>query len=315
MFLDFFWIALGLALLYFGADWLIEGAASLAVKAGLSPLVAGLTVVAFGTSAPELVVSLNAAFKGKPDIAVGNVIGSNIFNIAVILGLVAVVYPVRIKVQLVRIDMPILIAITLLASYFIHSGTVERWQGGILFAGILCYTAFAVWMAKRETNQEAQEEFAAEVKPTDKSLLFDLFLVITGILVLVGGGHSFITGSANLARSVGISDAIIGLTLVAAGTSLPELAASLVAAFKKEADIAIGNIIGSNIFNLLSILGLTSLIHPLTASGITPWDLLTMIATTVILLPLMWTGFILRRWEGLILLALYGVYLTILWPD
>ncbi|GAB4244171.1 MAG: calcium/sodium antiporter [Candidatus Methylacidiphilales bacterium] len=314
MMIDLIWVCLGLVLLYYGAEWLITGAASTAVRCGISPLVAGLTVVAFGTSAPELVVSLSAAFKGNPDVAVGNVVGSNIFNVAVILGLVAVICPIRIQLQLLRVDMPILIVVTLIAAAILHSGAITRGWGAILFAGIIAYTTFAVIMAKRESNRAATQEFAEEVKTTGKHPLFDIGLIVVGLLVLVGGGQLFVQGSVGIARDLGLSDAIIGLTLVAAGTSLPELAASLVAAAKKEADIAVGNIVGSNLFNLLSILGLTALVHPLQVSGITWWDLGTMIVTTVVLLPLMWTGSILRRWEGLILLLMYGVYLAVLWP-
>ncbi|MFQ3671208.1 MAG: calcium/sodium antiporter [Verrucomicrobiia bacterium] len=315
MIVDLGWVALGLVLLYYGAEWLITGAASAAVRCGISPLVAGLTVVAFGTSSPELVVSLSAAFKGNPDVAVGNVVGSNIFNVAIILGLVAVICPVRIQVQLIRVDMPILIVVSLVAAAMLHTGRVGRMEGACLFAGIIAYTVFAVIMAKRESSKAAVSEFAEEVKTTGKHPLYDLGLIIGGLLVLVGGGQLFVVGSVGLARSLGLSDAIIGLTLVAAGTSLPELAASTVAALRKEPDIAVGNIVGSNLFNILSILGLTALVHPLQVSGITWWDLGTMLATTIILLPLMWTGSILRRWEGGLLLLMYAVYLFVLWPD
>lgn len=314
MILDLFWVGLGLVLLYYGAEWLITGAASSAVRCGISPLVAGLTVVAFGTSAPELVVSLSAAFAAKPDVAVGNVVGSNIFNVAVILGLVAAICPVRIRVQLIRVDMPILIGVTLGAAAILQTGTVTRLAGAVLFAGILVYTAFAVFMAKRESSRAAAAEFAKEVKTTGKHPLFDLGLIVGGLIVLVGGGQLFVLGSVGIARDLGVSDAIIGLTLVAAGTSLPELAASTVAAWKKEPDIAVGNIVGSNLFNILSILGLTALVQPLEVSGISWWDLGTMIVTTVVLLPLMWTGSILRRWEGGLLLLMYGIYLAVLWP-
>jgi cation:H+ antiporter len=312
---ELLWIGLGLVLLYYGAEFLVNGASSLALRLGLTPLVVGLTVVAFGTSAPEMVVSVKASLAGQGNLALGNVVGSNIFNIAIILGFSALICPMKVQVQLIRIDMPVLIGVTLLTLLLVSDRQLARWEGLLFLSGAVGYTLFALHLARRETSQEALQEFATELPQPKGPVWLDWVRIGGGIILLVGGGHALVHGSVHLARMLGISEAIIGLTIVATGTSLPELATSIVAALKKEADIAVGNVVGSNILNLLAILGVSATIHPFSAAGITALDLGTMVAVSLVLLPIMWTGFEVRRWEGALLLAAYGTYLFFLWPS
>lgn len=308
------WIAAALVLLFFGAEWLVRGSSALALRLGITPLVIGLTVVAYGTSMPEMVVSTVAALKGQGDIAVGNVVGSNIFNVCVILGLSALVLPLRVKVQLIRVDAPLMVGVSLLFIVLFRDFHISRLEAGFLLAGIIVYTVGSVIFARKEVSAEVQAEFTeAVVRPPGK-LWRDLLLILGGLAVLVLGSRLLVTNAVELARLLGISEAVIGLTIVAAGTSMPELATSVVAAFRKQADIAIGNIVGSNLYNLLAIVGVSGLLAPLHAPGIRMLDLYVMLGTSIALLPLMWSGFVLKRWEGAVLLAAYGGYLYVLWP-
>lgn len=304
----------GLLLLYLGAEGLIKGSASLALRAGITPLVVGLTIVAFGTSAPELVVSTKAAYLGQGAIALGNVIGSNIFNIAVILALAALSGPLVVRAQLLRFDMPILLAVSALSWLLFRDDLLSRPEAGLLFLGILAYAVFNVLMARRETRRSVTAEFARGMPEVHRHLGLDLLLVGAGLALLVLGARLFVDASVDLARRWSISEAVIGLTIVAAGTSLPELATSVVAAARRQDDIAIGNIVGSNVFNLLGILGVAGLVRPLQAGGVTPVDFGWMLAIAVLLLVMMRTHSRLHRAEGVLLLALYGVYLWWLWP-
>ena len=308
-------ILVGLLLLCLGAEGLVRGSASLALRAGISPLVVGLTVVAFGTSSPELVVSTKAAFLGQGSIALGNVVGSNIFNVAVILGLSALVRPMKVNVQLIRFDMPFMIAVSLLAFWMFRDGALSRGESAVLFAGVVIYTTVAILMARRETSRAVEQEFSEGTPHASRSAWLDALFVLGGLALLVVGARFFVKGAVDLARVWGVSEAVIGLTIVAAGTSMPELATSMVAAFRKQEDIAIGNIVGSNIFNVLAILGITGLIHPFAAEGIKPMDFYFMLGTSILLLPLMRWGMRLNRYEGLLFLALYVAYLAVLWPN
>lgn len=307
----------GITLLYFGADWLVKGSANIALRAGISSLVVGLTIVAFGTSAPELVVSLKAGLDGIGNIAVGNVIGSNIFNIAVILGLSAVISPLKVNIQVLRVDIPIMIGFSILLWFLLLDNTIRRFEGTFLIVTIAIYTILTIYLGKKDavqlpaasTNKTIQKEQAWE-----KSLLPNILLILIGLCALVFGSRFFVNGAIKLAQHFQISEAIIGLTIVAMGTSLPELATSIVAAVKREEDIAIGNIVGSNIFNIVAILGISGTLTPLTAPGIKVIDLAFMTGTAIILLPLMRTGFRLVRIEGLILLCVYVAYIWYLWP-
>ncbi len=307
-------LILGLAVLTIGAEGLVRGSATLAIRLGLTPLIVGLTVVAFGTSAPELVVSIGAALNNQGDIAIGNVVGSNIFNIGMILGLTALICPVKVSLQIIKYDVPIMIAATLLSVFFIKQGTVPRLGGTVLFSALIAYLGFTIRMAKKEVPPEIKQEFEEGVPSETKSAFRDFLWIGGGLLFLILGSQLFVTSATAIARQIGISEAIIGLTIIAAGTSMPELATSVVAAVRRQPDIAVGNVVGSNIFNLLGILGLTAIIKPLSASGITPLDLWVMLGFSIALLPLLYTGLKLQRWEGALLLCGYGLYLWILWP-
>jgi cation:H+ antiporter len=306
-------IIIGLILLYFGAEWIVGGGASLAVKAGVTPLVVGLTVVAFGTSCPELVVSVDAAISHHGEISIGNIVGSNIFNIAFILGLSAMIRPLKVQLQLIRFDTPIMIAVSILFVVFFLDKKISRPEALILFAGILAYTVAVVRMARREVKKNSDSGIPGETH-AEYDLIVCIFFIIAGLTALVVGARVFVEGSIIVAQNFKISEAVIGLTIVAAGTSLPELATSVVAAAKKQADISIGNIVGSNIFNILCIVGIAGLISPIYAPGISAVDLGMMLITAMLLFPLMRTGFIISRIEGFILVLIYLGYLYYLLP-
>lgn len=307
-------IAVGLVLLTLGAEGLVRGSASLALRAGVTPLVVGLTVVAFGTSSPEMVVSTKSAYLGQGSIALGNVVGSNIFNVAVILGLSAIVRPLKVNTQLIRFDMPVMIGVSLLAYLMFRDGALSRPEAALLLVGAVVYTVVVIRMARQERSQEVGKEFEEGTPHTSKSVWLDLAFVLGGLGLLVVGARLFVQGAVDLARVWGVSEAVIGLTIVAAGTSMPELATSMVAAFRKQEDIAIGNIVGSNIFNLLAILGVAGLINPVAAGGVKPMDFYFMLGTSILLLPLMRWGMRLNRYDGLLFVALYVAYLALLWP-
>lgn len=310
MFTTLLLLLLGLVLLYFGAEGLVRGSSSMALRLGVSPLLVGLTVVAFGTSAPEMVVSVKAALLGQGDISVGNVVGSNICNIGLILGLSCLIIPIRVASQIVRIDTPVMIGVTMLAIWLLHDGGVTRLEGAMLIVLLLSYLVFSVWMARRQANDLIGTEFTEEVKVSKKGLGLDLLLVAGGLVMLVLGARWLVDSAIEIAKFAGLSEAVVGLTIVAVGTSLPELATSLVAALKKEADIAVGNVVGSNIFNILGILGVSATITPLGSSGITSVDLAVMAGFALILWPFSRTGHSLNRFEGLFLLGGYVAYVV-----
>ncbi|MCU0784324.1 MAG: calcium/sodium antiporter [Verrucomicrobia bacterium] len=305
----------GLAALYFGAEWLVCGGASLAVRLGVTPLLVGLTVVAYGTSTPELIVSSVAAAKGQGAIAIGNVVGSNIFNIGVILGLTALICPMRVQLQLLKFDTPVMVGVALLFLMFFLDGQIQLWEALVFLVLIVGYTVLNIRLARRQASAEVQQEFGEGVPPPTGSAWKDAALIAAGLVVLVLGSRLFVTGAVDLARLFKLSEAFIGLTIVAAGTSLPELASSLMAAWRKQPDIAIGNVVGSNIYNILAILGVSGVIAPpINGQGVSQTDTLVMIGISLVLLAIAWSGFRLRRWEGALLLAIYGGYLWHLWP-
>lgn len=301
---------LGLVLLYYGAEFLVRGSSSLALRLGLTPLVVGLTVVAFGTSSPEMVVSLKAAYLGQGDISVGNVVGSNICNIGLILGLCALITPIKVSSQIIRLDTPIMIAVTALGVGLLLDGSVSRGEGAALFALLLSYIGFSVWQARRSPADSLGEEFTEEIAISKRGLAVDLLMVAGGLVLLVLGARFLVDAAVVIARALGWSEALIGLTIVAAGTSLPELATSLVAAVRKEADIAVGNLVGSNIFNLLGILGVTAMVTPLSTTGIRGADLAVMATLAVVLWPFSRTGGRITRTEGSVFLLGYASYLV-----
>lgn len=319
-------LLVGLVLLVAGAEVLVKGASNLAQRVGLSPLVIGLTIVAYGTSAPELAVSLQSSFAGAADIALGNVVGSNIFNVLFILGISALITPLVVAQQLIRLDVPILIGVSLLTWIFASTGQrIVPWEGLILFAGAVAYTVFLVVQGKQESDPAVQAEYEQEFgdpsdpnlppKPFWQTLLIDLALIAGGLVLLVGGSRFLIDSAVTIARAIGVSELIIGLTIVAAGTSLPELATSAIASFRGERDIAVGNVIGSNIFNLLCVLGLSSAISPqgIAVSQVAlHFDIPVMVAIAMVCLPIFFTGNLICRLEGSLFLGyylLYSVYL------
>jgi cation:H+ antiporter len=303
----------GFVLLYYGADWLVGGSVSLGLRFGLTPLVVGLTLVSYGTSMPELAVSVKAAWDGQGGIALGNVVGSNICNIGLILGMAAVVTPLRVRLGLLRFDTPLLIGVSLLLPLLLWNEQIGRWEGLLLFLGIVSYTIFTLRRVQDEHDPEVLAEYEELAPGVTTAWGGDVARVLGGIVVLALGGRLLVDGSVELARQVGMSEAVIGLTLVALGTSLPELAATLVAAFRREADIAIGNVIGSNLFNLLNVLGVSALVQPVDQEGVSRVDLGVMVGMTLLLAPLMRTGFVLQRWEGGLFLLAYAAYILYLW--
>lgn len=309
------WIGLGLGLiaLYFGAEALVKGGAGLALRLGLTPLVIGLTVIAYGTSSPEMVVSVQAAQAGNGAISIGNVVGSNICNIALILGLCALISPLRADLQIVRREVPIMIGVAVLAVLILADGRIARWEGAVLLAGLVAYTYVTVRQARAATAAAAagadQAGFPEELgqgKPLGLGL--SIVAVVGGLGVLVVGSHLFVQGAVTLASRWGMSEMAIGLTIVAVGTSMPELATSLLAAIKRQGDVAIGNIVGSNIFNVLGILGVAALVRPLEAPTLSWVDLGMMIAVSVALLPVVRSGGRISRGEGAVMLAVYVAY-------
>ncbi len=306
----------GLVLLYAGAQTLIRGGAGLALRLGLSPLVIGLTVIAYGTSSPEMVVSLQAALSGNGAISIGNVVGSNICNIALILGACALVSPVTASTQIIRREIPIMIAVSVLLCVFLYTGNgyLARWEGAVLFTGVVLYTVTTVRAARRESaNTVLQNEFKSEMPdgggaPKKDGLGLSIGLTLGGLAILVVGSHFFVGGAVTLAEGWGISQTVIGLTIVAVGTSMPEFATSMVAAIRKNSDVAVGNIVGSNIFNIIGILGVCALIQPMQAPAISVVDLAAMLLVAAVLLPLCKSGGKISRAEGVFLLAGYVAY-------
>jgi len=309
----------GLALLAGGGELLLRGAVGLATRMRLTPAIIGLTVGAAGTSVPELAVSTIASVEGQTDIAIGNVVGSNIFNVVFILGLCALIKPLTIGGNTIRLEYPVMALVTLMCLAITQDGSVNRLDALLLLSVYVCFTAYMVALVRDQMNATELQEFGAEVKelggdvPTVKGPPVLLAFVLGGVAVLGAGAQATVTGAVELARIFGMSERVIGLTIVAAGTSLPEVVTSLVSVVRGRDDVAIGNVIGSNLFNILGILGLSALVSPL---GVNPLiiarDSWWMLGTTLLLFPLMYTGFRVTRWEGGLLLATYAVYLALL---
>jgi cation:H+ antiporter len=304
----------GLVLLYFGADWLVNGAITLSLHFGLSPLIVGLTVVALGTSVPEALVSVQAAIGHQGGIAVGNVVGSNILNIAMILGLSALINPLKVNSHIVKADVPLLVGATFMLVVLLEDFHISRMEGAFLLLCIAGYVVGNIMTVKKTTPEENKIEGLEVPKDTGKTLWRDVALLIVGIITLGFGSNFLVKGAVDLARIWGLSEALIGLTIVSIGTGTPELATALMAAYRKSADLAIGNAVGSNLFNIMFVLGLAGLVAPLDAKGINSSDLYVMLAVTILLLPTVWTGRVLDRKEGFLFLAIYIGYLYYLWP-
>lgn len=305
----------GLVLLTAGAEVLVRGASSLAVAARISPLVVGLTVVAYGTSTPELVVSMQSSLRGQADIALGNVVGSNIFNVLFILGVSALIVPLRVAQQLVRFDVPLMIGLSILVAAMAWDGKIGSWDGLLLTVGLLVYTAWGIVQSRREqavVQQEYAAEYgAAEPRSSAGKMVLNVALVGIGLVLLVFGSRWFTDASIAVARELGLSEFVIGLTIVAAGTSLPEVATSVMAAFRGERDIAVGNVVGSNLFNIMGVLGLSGIVssHGVAVSeAALRLDIPVMIAVAIACLPVFFTGHLIARWEGAVFLGYFFAY-------
>ncbi len=307
------WLMLvaGLVLLVIGADTLVKGAARLASAFGVPTLVIGLTVVAFGTSAPELAVSVKAAYAGQAELAIANAVGSNIFNVLFILGVSALIMPLIISKQLIRQDVPIMVMVSVLVFWFVQDGQISRIEASILFIGLIAYTAFLFYQGKSQNAKETEDDEIAELIKEPKPMWQSAALVVGGLVLLVLGARWLVQSAIELATAWGVNEAVIGLTIVAAGTSLPEVVTSIVATIRGERDIAVGNVVGSNIFNILCVLGLSGLVSPtplLAGAQMASIDIPVMVAVALLCVPFFFAGAILNRIEGALFLLCYTAY-------
>ncbi len=311
----FLYLLGGLVLLVAGAELLVRGAARIAAAFKISPLIIGLTIVAFGTSAPELAVSTQSAWNGQGDLAIGNVVGSNILNVLLILGLSALIIPLVVAQQLIRLDVPLMIGASLLAWLLALDGSYGRLDGVILFAGILLYTGYLIVTSIRKYKLNALaadiDDYGSKDDNSARSTAKNLFFLLAGLAMLVLGARLLVSGAVSLAQLWQLSELVIGLTVLAVGTSLPELATSLIAAYKGERDIAVGNIVGSNIFNLLSVLGFAAMVSPrpinIDARALS-FDFPIMLAVSVACLPIFFAGYRIGRASGALFVAYYVAY-------
>ncbi|MCR2745698.1 calcium/sodium antiporter [Limnobacter parvus] len=323
MMLDVLLFAAGLVLLVLGANVLVRGASNLALSFGISPLVVGLTVVAFGTSAPEIAVSVGAALDGVTDIAIGNVVGSNIFNVLFVLGVSALITPLVVNLQLIRQEVPIMIGASVLLLLLSLDGQLSWSDGGILVVLMVAYTAFLIVQSRTQVKAE-QADYEQEIQPAvsgswDSKLPVQLGLIAVGLLLLVLGSEWLVSSAVVFAKAMGVSDVVIALTIVSAGTSMPEVATSIAAALKGERDIAVGNVVGSCTFNVFACLGISSLVAIPAGLAVAPsllaFDMWVMLAVAFACLPIFLTGREIARWEGAVFLAYYAAYVVYLILD
>ena len=312
MLLDALLVIAGLVILILGGEALVRGASTLATKVGLSPLVIGLVVVSAATSAPEMAVTVGAVLGGEPGLAVGNVIGSNTANILLILGLSALLSPLLIKRQIVRFDIPVMLGLSVLMLLFSLDGEITFLEGALLFGGLVVHAIMSITISKRSEGADQEpEELPLNARPV--RLWLALLLLAVGVAALAAGAQLLVTGAVSIATSLGVSSLVVGLTVVAIGTSLPELATSIIALRRGERNMAVGNIVGSNIFNIGLVLGLPAMLFgegiPVPVAAIAV-DIPLMLAAAVALLPIAFTGFAIKRWEGALFLGLYVAYLT-----
>lgn len=307
-------LAVGLVLLVVGAEVLVKGASRLALGVGISPLVIGLTIVAFGTSAPEMAVSVGAAWSGTGDLALGNVVGSNIFNVLFILGLSALITPLVVAQKLVRLEVPLMIVASAGVWLMALDGSIGRLDGAVLFVGIIAYTIFVIRQSRKEQNTQVIAEYDrefGETSPGKTPLPINVVLILGGLVLLVTGSQLLVKGAVQIAQYMGVSELIIGLTIVAAGTSLPEVATSVIASIRGERDIAVGNVIGSNLFNLMAVLGISGVVAPagvpVPASALA-FDIPVMVGVAVVCLPVFFTAYAISRGEGAMLLFFFVAY-------
>ena len=310
----------GLTLLIAGAEILVRGSSRLSSVVGISPVVIGLTVVAFGTSSPELAISFHATLSGEPDIVLGNVVGSNVFNVLFILGISAAITPLVIAQKLVRIEVPLMIGVSMLLFFLALDGKIGRFDGVLLTCGIVGYCLFAIRESLRE-SLAIRAEYEKKFGPCNKRIsqvFLNILLVGLGLAMLTLGSRWLLKGAVSLAEAMGVSKLVIGLTIIAAGTSLPEVATSVVASIRGERDIAVGNAVGSNLFNILAVLGLSSILAP-DGIGVAPsalkFDIPVMIVVSIACLPIFFTGYQIARWEGFLFLAYYALYIIYLFLE
>lgn len=312
IFVNVLMLLAGLTLLYFGAEWLVSGASAIALRLGITPLIVGCTVVAFGTSAPELVVSLAAVMSGNDDISVGNIVGSNIANLALILGAAAIIRPMVVRSDVIRREYPIMVGATLLLIVLGHDGTLSQTDGLVLLICMAGYIAYMILIARLEmaAGREVVFDELEELDPDRGSNKVDAIRAVAGIVGLAAGAQLMVDAAVSLAQAAGVSDLIIAISIVAVGTSLPELATSVVAAMKGQADISVGNVVGSNVFNSLLVLGAAAAVAGVNVGpDVIRYDFWVMLVVTVLVWPIMWTSATIRRWEGAVLLAGYTGYM------
>jgi cation:H+ antiporter len=307
------WFIAGLVMLIFGAEMLVKGASRIALALKISPLVVGLTVVAFGTSAPELAVSIESSLTGQENMTFGTIVGSNIFNVLFILGVSALILPLSVSKQLLRLDVPLMIGLSVLVLLLSLNGVISRFEGIILAVGLISYTTFLIFQSRKEWVQPPGFDGNKSDEPESKTRLWfvNSGMVAGGLALLMIGSTWFLDGAISIAESLGVSETIIGLTIVAAGTSMPEVVTSVMAVIRGEREIAVGNVVGSNIFNILGVLGISALIAPggleIAMSFIT-FDIPVMIAVALACLPIFFTGGVISRGEGALLLVYYVAY-------
>jgi cation:H+ antiporter len=314
MFMSFIYILVGLVLLAVGAEGLVRGSSSVALRLGVTPLVVGLTIVAFGTGSPELVVSISSALTNNSGLALGNVVGSNISNIALILGIAALIRPLNVRAEIVRRETPVMVTVTALFWLLLYDGELGRIDGAILAFGAVAYTFLTYYLSKQKRQKEVDAEFEEASERSKGSVWRDALFIVAGLALLIAGAHLLIAGAVTIAQHFGLSEVVIGLTIIAVGTSLPELATSALAARKNEPDVALGNAIGSNVLNILAVLGITALIAPISTEGIRTLDLAVMLGSAVLLNVFLGRKFVLDRIEGAILLMGYVIYIYSILP-
>ncbi len=310
--MEIVWLLVSLVILYYGAEGLVSGASSLAKRVGVSPLIIGLTIVSIGTSMPELVVSAKAAMIGQSALSIGNVLGSNMINIGVILGLSAMIYPIAVNRQLLNLDVPFMVFSSVLFLLLFLDSKISRVEAGLLILLFISYISYLIITStKGHKNKPEQKSLNTDEIKMSKHWSIDLLFIVVGLLALVYGSDLLVVNSIIIAERLGMSEAMIGLTIVAIGTSMPELATSVVAAIKKRSDIAIGNVIGSNIFNILLVLGVAGLIHPISTPEINYMDSLFVVALGLVLWLFMKLGTRIRRWQGTTFIFIYVLYFII----
>lgn len=306
---------LGFIFLIAGADLLVRGASHLATLLNISPVVIGLTIVAFGTSAPELAINVQSALTGQSELAVGNIVGSNILNILLILGIAAVIIPLSVSQRLIQLDVPLMIIASLLLLVLSLDGQINHWDGLLLLSGIVFYTIFSIKKCRQTTVQLPTVDYIPEIKTptrnTRSDIIIQLLFILIGLGILIQGSQWLVDGAIVLAQTLGISELIIGLTVISIGTSLPEIATVIVASIRRQHELIIGNVVGSNLLNILLVLGLSSMIAP---AGIEVphaalvFDLPVMIAVSIACLPILLTDYLIERWEGILFLSFYAAY-------